>query len=356
MKGRWAAGIVPRNFAWVITDHLAVAERPGGSAPAHRRVRRREEILWLRGQGFTKVVSLLPSTHNLHAYEELELPYEHVPMGLHDEPTKSLAELYPALLHWLYGGERILVHQDELSERLAGVLAGFLWWSGIVPEPPLAISAIEQLLRRQLGSIGRTIVTLAVEVPSPTDEDRLRPERAAAAKLVVLRLAELERTRTAEEPNGTEAPRGSEVVAETEVTAQSQPAERRATRGRAPSAASGEKKANRPTAASSSAKPKVTNGENKAPSSKATKTASKRSAPAASAPATEKAARKVPTRAEGTTASAAESRTPSTTPLEKTKRSAEKKTAAAKKAATAEQPKQPRARSSTSRRAANDAR
>lgn len=198
MRGRWAAGIVPRNFSWVITDHLAVAERPGGSAPQHRRVRRREEILWLRAQGFTKVVSLLPSSHNLHAYEELDVPYEHVPMGLHDDPTKSLADLYPALLAWLYGGERILIHQDELSERLAGVLAGFLWWSGMLREAPLAISAIEQLLRRQLGSIGRTIVTLAVDVPPPTEADLRRPERAAAARLVATRLRELEEARSAE--------------------------------------------------------------------------------------------------------------------------------------------------------------
>ena len=56
-----------------MTDRLAVSERPGGYAPHHRRVRRHEEILWLRRQGFDRVVSLLPSTHNLHAYEELEL-------------------------------------------------------------------------------------------------------------------------------------------------------------------------------------------------------------------------------------------------------------------------------------------
>ena len=71
MKGRWAAGIVPRNFNWIIRDYLAISERPGGYAPNHRRVRRQEEILWLRAQGFNRVVSLLGSNHNLHAYEEL---------------------------------------------------------------------------------------------------------------------------------------------------------------------------------------------------------------------------------------------------------------------------------------------
>ncbi len=186
MRGRWAAGIVPRNFAWIIKGHLAVSERPGGSAPVHRRVRRQEEILWLRGQGFTKIVSLLPSPHNLHAYDELGVAHEHVPMAIHDDPMPTLIELYPALLRWMYGGERVLIHQDQLDERLAGVLGGFLFWSGMVPELPLAISAIENLLRRQLGSTGRTIATLAVEIAPPSEDDRRRPDRPSEAVLVAI--------------------------------------------------------------------------------------------------------------------------------------------------------------------------
>jgi len=50
MKGKWAKGIPPRFFAWVIKDRLAVSERPGGYARNHRRVRRHEEILWLRAK------------------------------------------------------------------------------------------------------------------------------------------------------------------------------------------------------------------------------------------------------------------------------------------------------------------
>jgi hypothetical protein len=42
VKGKWAAGIPPRNFTWVIRDRLAVSERPGGFAPNHRKVRRQE--------------------------------------------------------------------------------------------------------------------------------------------------------------------------------------------------------------------------------------------------------------------------------------------------------------------------
>ena len=81
MKGKWAAGIPPRNFTWVIRDHLAVSERPGGFAPNHRRVRRQEEIIWLRVQGFGRVVSLLPSPHNLAAYDEEGLAWANYPLG-----------------------------------------------------------------------------------------------------------------------------------------------------------------------------------------------------------------------------------------------------------------------------------
>ena len=81
MKGKWAQGIKPRNFAWVITDRLAVCERPGGYGANHRRVRRQEEIIWVQNQGFTRIISLLPSPHNLHAYDELGVPWQHVPFG-----------------------------------------------------------------------------------------------------------------------------------------------------------------------------------------------------------------------------------------------------------------------------------
>jgi len=55
-----AAGIEPRSFTWVYKGILAVSERPGGSTTVHRRVRRDEELLWLKHQGFGRVISILP--------------------------------------------------------------------------------------------------------------------------------------------------------------------------------------------------------------------------------------------------------------------------------------------------------
>ena len=118
MKGKWAAGISPRNFAWIIKDRLAVSERPGGYARTHRRVRRQEEIIWIREQGFTRVISLLASPHNLHAYEELAL--DAALRGGRDR-------VYDALLaHPLVG------QADQaqcLTDRLLAENAAFLPWT-----------------------------------------------------------------------------------------------------------------------------------------------------------------------------------------------------------------------------------
>lgn len=161
MKGKWAQGIPPRFFEWIIKDRLAVSERPGGYARNHRKVRRHEELLWLQNQGFTRVVSLLPSPHNLHAYDEHEIPATHVPFGPHDDAATVLPGLYAGLRSWINDGERVLVHQEELNDRLMGVVAGYLRWSGMIPSSAKAIVVVERILRRQMGSDGRLLVAAA---------------------------------------------------------------------------------------------------------------------------------------------------------------------------------------------------
>ena len=95
VKGKWAQGIEPRNFRWVMKDVLGACERPGGYGANHRRVRRQEEIIWVREQGFTKVISIIPASHNLHAYTELEVSWIHRPFRTHDDPAAVLAVLRP---------------------------------------------------------------------------------------------------------------------------------------------------------------------------------------------------------------------------------------------------------------------
>ena len=166
MKGKWAAGIAPRNFAWIIKDRIAVSERPGGYARSHRPVRRQEEIIWIREQGFARVVSLLSSPHNLHAYDELGVAWEHIPLPLHDDPRPVLVELYPKLAAGTANGDKVLLHQEELSDRLQGVVAGYLVYAGLVPEGARAISIVEQINQRQMGPPGRELVALARTIPT----------------------------------------------------------------------------------------------------------------------------------------------------------------------------------------------
>lgn len=161
MRGKWAQGIPPRYFTWVIKDRLAVSERPGGYARNHRKVRRQEEIIWLREQGFSRIVSLLPSPHNLHAYDELSMPWSHFPFGTHTEPKPVLEELYPSLRRWMAEGERLLVHQEEMGDRLMGIMGGYLLWNKMLDNGPKAVAVLEQLLHRQMGPPGRELVAVA---------------------------------------------------------------------------------------------------------------------------------------------------------------------------------------------------
>lgn len=164
LRGRWAQGLEPRGFCWIIQDRLAASERPGGFARSHRKVRRQEELIWLAGHGFTHVLSLLESPHNLHAYEEASIPFEHVPLGRHDDWAVSLQRIYSTLKKWLDDpGERVLIHHEEFGERLLGVLCGFLLYTGVVQEGPHAIVMIEKITGRELGAPGREIVATTID-------------------------------------------------------------------------------------------------------------------------------------------------------------------------------------------------
>ena len=134
MRGKWAMGITPRYFCWIIKDRLAVSERPGGYARNHRRVRRQEEIIWLREQHFSRIVSLLA---------------------------------YPQLKGWLESGERLIVHMEELGDRLMGILGGYLLWSGMLETGPQTITVMERIVGRQMGPAGRELIALVPAIPKP---------------------------------------------------------------------------------------------------------------------------------------------------------------------------------------------
>ena len=135
-------------------------------------------MIWLIGHGFTHVLSILDSPHNLHAYEEAGVPHAHVPLGRHDEWPDRLPVLYGTLNAWLaVPRERVLIHHEEFGDRLLGVLAGYLLYAGFVTEGPHAVVVIERITGRQLGATAREVVAATVEeriVATSTDGDRAR--------------------------------------------------------------------------------------------------------------------------------------------------------------------------------------
>lgn len=185
MRGKWAQGIQPRNFTWIVKDRVAVCERPGGYGENHRRVRRQEEIIWLRQNDFAFVLSLISSTHNLHNYEEMGLPFHHVPFKGPRGGPLDLTRAMASIRDHVTDGERIVVHREEVGDNVMGLVAAYLLWTGLVQSGPQAISVAEHLFGNELGPSARQLVAMVakcdrsddvsagafIPVPDPEDPD-----------------------------------------------------------------------------------------------------------------------------------------------------------------------------------------
>ena len=158
LRGKWALGIQPRNFTWSIKDRLAICERPGGYGVNHRRVRRQEEIIWLRENNFASVFSIIGAPHNLHSYEELNLPYRHRPLSGADDIDPWLVSFYNELKVLLSGDTKILVHAEEVGDRIIGIMGGYIRWSGLVDDPSQAIIITERIAGQQLDPFARELI------------------------------------------------------------------------------------------------------------------------------------------------------------------------------------------------------
>ena len=166
MRGKWAAGIPPKHLTWIFKYSLAVSERPGGFTANHRRVRRSEEIVWLKGHEFTKVISLLGTSHNVSAYDEVALASSVFDLSSLSDGPEVLGDLYTELDAAINGGERVLLHHDDLSDLTLGTVAGYLVWAEKATSGPQAIRITEHLTGRPLGPVARTIVADTVKLTS----------------------------------------------------------------------------------------------------------------------------------------------------------------------------------------------
>lgn len=166
LRGKWALGITPRNFTWILKDKLAICERPGGYGDNHRRVRRQEEIIWLRENGFGCVISLIPAPHNLHNYDELGVNYRHRPFtGAEDLPL-WLTAFYRELDTLLLEGTKVILHAEEVGDRIVGIMGGYIRWCGLVKEGTQAIAITERIAQRQLDPFAREVILMAASLRS----------------------------------------------------------------------------------------------------------------------------------------------------------------------------------------------
>lgn len=153
-------GLEPRGFTWVISKRLAVSERIGGYGFQHRRVRREEEIAWLKHAGVTDVLSLLEGNQNLAAYESAGITAANEPLG-ELEPDSVRRVFRTMKLITAKRGAVLLVHRDLVDDTVAGVLAGFLVHSGRVEDPIVATALVQEILKRPLGPEARAIIPLS---------------------------------------------------------------------------------------------------------------------------------------------------------------------------------------------------
>jgi hypothetical protein len=158
VRGKWAAGIEPRNFTWVFRDKWAVSERPGGSTLVHRRVRRDEELLWLKHHKVNRIISTLQFPQNIEAYEQHHIAAATYPLGGDAEQGDVIVACYRDLKESMERGDVVLLHGDEVSDRLLGLVAGYLLWTKRVESEPLAIAAVERLFGRSMSIDGRDVL------------------------------------------------------------------------------------------------------------------------------------------------------------------------------------------------------
>ncbi|MCY4368914.1 MAG: hypothetical protein OXF41_05705 [bacterium] len=154
-------GLKPRDFAWVIGKRLATSARLGGQGFEHRRVRRQEEIAWLLQSEFTAVVSLLPGAQNVNSYEEAGLDVYRAPVDLESDP-EVVEKAFDTIHDALSGPDaRVLVHRNYVDDTVAGVLAGYVVYSGLVDDERLATMAIQAVIGRPLGPGARALIPSA---------------------------------------------------------------------------------------------------------------------------------------------------------------------------------------------------
>lgn len=156
-----ATGLEPRDFTWVIRGRLAVSQRVGGYGDHHRRIRREEELTWLVRNGFTGIIALCDSSEGFDHYREVGFDVFHHPIPVGDESSfaQGFFDLVGDALR--DRGATILAHRDFIDDTIIGLLGGYLVASGMLASSVQAMAIIQEIAKRPLGPLGRSLIPAA---------------------------------------------------------------------------------------------------------------------------------------------------------------------------------------------------
>ena len=161
LRGRWALGIVPRHFTWILKDKLAICERPGGYGDSHRRVRRQEEIIWIRENGFGMVDLDHPGAAQPPQLRGARRHRTAIARSPARSSSRGCGRFYKELNELLRAGTKVIVHGEEVGDRIVGIMGGYIRWSGLVDDDTQAITVTERLAGRQLDPFARNVILMA---------------------------------------------------------------------------------------------------------------------------------------------------------------------------------------------------
>ena len=71
---------------------------------------------------------------------------------------------YRELHELLRVGTKVIVHGDEVGDRIVGVMGGYIRWAGLVDDDTKAITITERIASRQLDPFARSIILNATKL------------------------------------------------------------------------------------------------------------------------------------------------------------------------------------------------
>lgn len=113
----------PKRIWWARPRKLCALERPGGGGRSHRPERRADEIAYLKDAGVRVVISLMPSRHNLTAYEDAGLDAIHLPV---EETEAGMLEAAQVVRRETRKGGAVAIHANRHTDFVALVCAHHL--------------------------------------------------------------------------------------------------------------------------------------------------------------------------------------------------------------------------------------